>query len=89
MTPAIPDAAPLGFAGFDPLYLPARVPLRVAAADLAAPRLDAIRPHAPPDAQAISVTVQDDDALTAAFRDAGAPIRLTTAHIRGPLPALG
>lgn len=86
--PAAPDAAPLGFARFDPHY-PGAFPYCVAAPDLAAPLLDAIRPHAPPEAQAISVTVEGDEALAAAFRDAGATVRMTIAHLRGQLPALG
>lgn len=86
--PAAPGAAPLGFASFDP-FLPGAFPFRVAAPELAAPLLDAIRPHAPRAHEAVLVTVEDDDALAAALRAVGATVQLVGAHFRGEIPDPG
>ncbi|WP_434048565.1 MULTISPECIES: GNAT family N-acetyltransferase [Sorangium] len=86
--PATPDAAPLGYTSFDP-FLPGAFPFRVAAPELAAPLLDAIRPHAPRPPEAVLVTVEDDDALVAVLRDTGATVQLVGAHFRGEIPAAG
>ncbi|WP_437641921.1 GNAT family N-acetyltransferase [Sorangium sp. So ce854] len=86
--PAAEAAAPLGFASFDPL-LPGAFPFRVAAPELAAPLLDAIRPHAPRAPEALLVTVEDDDTLVALLRDAGATVQLVGAHFRGEIPDVG
>ncbi|XXX82596.1 GNAT family N-acetyltransferase [Sorangium sp. So ce134] len=83
--PAAPGAAPLGFANFDP-FLPGAFPFRVVAPDLAAPLLEAIRPHAPRTPEALLVTVEDDDALAAALRAVGATVQLVGAHFRGEIP---
>ncbi|WP_437786919.1 N-acetyltransferase family protein [Sorangium sp. So ce1097] len=86
--PAAPDAAPLGFTSFDP-FLPGAFPFRVAAPELAAPLLDAVRPHAPRAPEALLVTVEDDDTLVALLRDAGATVQLVGAHFRGEIPDVG
>ncbi|WP_437494134.1 GNAT family N-acetyltransferase [Sorangium sp. So ce1014] len=88
LDPAAPGAAPLGFVSFDPL-LPGAFPFRVAAPELAAPLLDAIRPHAPCAPEALLVTVEDDDALAAALRAVGATVQLVGAHFRGEIPEPG
>ncbi|WP_437312133.1 GNAT family N-acetyltransferase [Sorangium sp. So ce388] len=86
--PTAPDAPPLGFANFD-AFLPGAFPFRVAAPGLAAPLLDALRPHAPREPGALLVTVEDDDALVSALRGVGAAVQLVGAHFRGEIPRDG
>ncbi len=82
--PADPRAA-LGFAGFDPAF-PGAYPFRMARPTLAAPLLEALRPHAQPGDAHLRLLVEDDPALAAALREAGASTRLAMHHMTGTIP---
>lgn len=83
--PRSPDDLGLGFVCFDPAF-PGASPFRVARPTLAAPLLDAIRPHARPGDAGVRLVVENDDALTAALTAAGARTKLALFHMRGDVP---
>ncbi|MCC6553370.1 MAG: GNAT family N-acetyltransferase [Polyangiaceae bacterium] len=83
--PAAPEDARVGVACFDPKF-PGAFPFRVAALELAAPLLDALRPHALPEPPYTQLVVEDDAALTAALVQSGATVRFVIAHMRGEIP---
>jgi hypothetical protein len=84
--PATPEDARAGFASYDP-HFPGAAPFRVGHPALAAPLLEAIRPHEPPDAPHMQVMVEDDEPLARALIEAGASVRLRALHMAGDLPA--
>lgn len=83
--PAAPDDARVGFASYDPKF-PGAFPFRVADPTLAAPLLEAIRPHELPGTPHMQLVVEDDDALAQLLTDAGATVRLTALHMAGAVP---
>jgi GNAT superfamily N-acetyltransferase len=76
----------VGFASFDPIF--GAFPFRVADPALAAPLLDAIRPHARPDPPYTQLMIEDDEVLTRALLEAGATVRLRAVHLRGAVPSI-
>jgi GNAT superfamily N-acetyltransferase len=81
---AATDGAPLGFASYDPQF-PGAFPFRVGHPTLAAPLLDAIRPHELPGAPHMQVVVEDDEPLALVLIEAGATVRLRMLHMMGDL----
>ena len=77
-------AEPAGLACFNPSF-PGAFPFAVARPALAAPLLDALRPHARPGDAELKLVIERDAALVAALRDAGAAVRLELFHMEGSL----
>jgi GNAT superfamily N-acetyltransferase len=84
--PARPEDPRLGVAAFDPGF-PGAYPFVVARPTLAAPLLEALRPHARPEDTFIRVTAEDDAALAGALVAAGASMTLEIDRMEGDLPA--
>lgn len=82
--PAAPDEARVGFASYDP-HFPGAFPFRVADPTLAAPLIEAIRPHELPDAPYVQV-LAEDEGVGEALIAAGATVRLKALHMKGEVP---
>ncbi|MBL8715649.1 MAG: GNAT family N-acetyltransferase [Myxococcales bacterium] len=74
----------VGFASFDPAF-PGAFPFRVATAAHARPLLEALRAHAAPDDDWVSVVVDDGPLVQQALLAAGGEVRLQILHLAGPL----
>jgi GNAT superfamily N-acetyltransferase len=62
------------------------VPFRVVRPDLAAALLDALRPHARPGHESVTITVEDDAELARVIEATGAPVTMRLLHMRGEVP---
>lgn len=82
--PAAPDEARLGFASYDPRF-PGAYPFRVADPALAAPLIEALRPHELPGTPYMQV-VSEDAPVADALIAAGAEVRLRALHMKGEVP---
>jgi hypothetical protein len=84
--PADPADPTVGVASFAPAF-PGCYPFAVARPALAAPLLDALRPHARPADTHISLVCERDPELIAAVRAAGARVVHELIHMEGDIPA--
>lgn len=82
--PGAPAEARVGVASFDP-HFPGAFPFRVAEPSFARAMLEAMRPHALPEHDHVSVMVEDHAELTRALLDHGATVKLEVLHYRGKL----
>jgi hypothetical protein len=73
-----------GAAVFDPAF-PGAYPFRARSADAALALLAAIRPHARPTDDSISLVIEDAEAIAAALLARGATLRDEMIHMRGQL----
>lgn len=78
------SVAVAGVAMFDPAY-PGAFPFRVARPDLARPLLEAMRAWARPEHDHVGLTVEDDPALDATLRAAGAQVRFELVYMEGEI----
>lgn len=83
---ARPDDPRVAVACVDPAF-PGAFPFQVARPGLAAPLLDAIRPHMRPSDVLVRLVIESDDALEAALCAAGARVKFVLLHLAGDLPA--
>jgi GNAT superfamily N-acetyltransferase len=86
--PARPGEVGLGVASFDPAFPGANL-FAVARPTLAAPLLSVLRPFAAPGDASLKLLIEDDAALAAALRDAGALALFELFHMRGEIPPPG
>jgi ribosomal protein S18 acetylase RimI-like enzyme len=75
---------PLGLAAFDPQF-PGAFPFRLTHAEYAPALLCPLREHALPEHDFLRLVIEDDAALVAALKAAGATVHLEFVHYRGPL----
>lgn len=69
---------------FDPAF-PGAYPFKARSPELAIALLHALRPHARPTDDAVSVVIEDQPAIADALVALGATVRLETMHMRAPL----
>lgn len=74
----------VGFASFDPAF-PGAFPFRVATAVHARPLLEALKEHAAPDDDWVSVVVDDGPLVQQTLLAAGGEVRVQILHLAGPL----
>ena len=78
------NGADVGFAAFDPAF-PGAMPFRVGRPEHAGALLQAMRPHAMPEHDAVGLVVEASPETVAALRAAGAELRFAMHQMRGPL----
>jgi GNAT superfamily N-acetyltransferase len=78
---------PAGLAAFNPSF-PGAFPFAVTRPELAAPLLEAMRPHARPGDTFVRIGVEHDMPLVDALRTAGAEVKLDLFHMEGDIEKL-